>query len=318
MLNSIQEAPSRASLSLAERFELLGFEDELEKAAARRKIPTGQLELFGLPSPQQSTLPPGEVEQRTFPGPTVKDVSKGSKKVDREKELEVWKRWKDKRDKGAFRELLNGGDHGPGYRNLINWWSRRYTQDNQLPTSAVKANMLGHFRRALDNWEPEKGQLNTYVVWNLKKTSRFMNTYAPIARIPEQRLSDVRTYSIARDELEDALDREPSDFEVSQKLGWDQKKAALIRTEARAHLTMQEGLDESPFGSDTTEAMNTIHSVHPLLDVEAKKVLEHTYGLYGRKEIEDNNDLAREMGVTPNRVRAVKRRIAKVIEKYRT
>jgi DNA-directed RNA polymerase specialized sigma subunit len=317
MLNSTPERRSEVSLGIARQFELLGFEDELEKEAAKRKPPTGQLEIFGLPSPKQSTLPSGRIEAQTFPAPTAAEVAKSSGKVDREKELEVWKRWKDKRDKGSFRELLNGGDHGPGYRNLINWWSRRYTQDNQLPTSAVKANMLGHFRRALDNWDPEKGQLNTYVVWNLKKTSRFMNTYSPIARIPEQRLSDVRTYAIARDELEDALGRDPNDFEVSQKLGWDQKKATLIRTEARAHLTMQEGLDESPFGSATTDAMNTIHSVHPLLDLEAKKVLEHTYGLYGATEIEDNNDLAKRMNITPNRVRAIKRRIAKVIEKYR-
>lgn len=306
--------------NLSQMFELEGFvpvDLEEEKTAARKKKPAkGQLEIFSLSSDSQGKLPSGgKLVEQSF---QAKDEPKKFR-ADRAAELEIWKRWRDTQDKEAFRLLLNGGEHGDGYRRLINSQARRFMQDNPLPHSAIKAEMVKQFKRGLDTWEPEKSQLNTWLTNSyLKKTSRFVNTYAPIARIPEQRIAATRTYAITKDELEDMLGREPTDFEIAQKLGWDEKKIKLIRTESRASLTMQEGLDESPHGTSSSEAMSLIHYVHPTLDQEARKVLEHTYGLFGKKELEDNNDIAKKLNITPNRVRAIKRRIAKTIEKYRT
>lgn len=284
--------------------------------------PKGQLELFSLPIPGEGDLPLGEKERpkREPMDPIALQKTESRRgKVDKAAELEVWRRYRSG-DKAAFRELLNGGEHGPGYRPMLygSPIGRRYLGDAPLPRSSIKAELLQNFKRGLDTYEEGKGAaLGTWIWTNLQKTSRYVTTYAPVAKIPESRVAMVRTYIVAREELEAALGREPSDHEVGAKLGWSQKQVDTVRTEARKDILMQPGLDEAPQTADITEAMDTIHYIHPTLDPEAKRVLEHTYGLFGKREIEDNNEMALELGITANRVRAVKRKIAKAIEKHR-
>jgi len=282
-------------------------------------LPIGQLELFGLESESQGQLPLGEKEVPETFKPDPGAATPTLKKIDKTKELEVWRRYRGG-DRGAFRELLNGGAHGPGYRGMLygSPIGRRYLGDAPLPKSSIKAELLTNFKRALDTYEEGKGAaLGSWVWTNLQKTSRFVITYNQVAKIPENRISKVRTFNVARDELESALGRDPSDKELASKLGWEPKELSLIRTEARKDILMQEGLDEAPSEGALSDALDLIHYVHPTLDPEAKRVLEYTYGLFGKQEIPDNNDLAAKLGTSANRVRAVKRKIAREIQKHR-
>ncbi len=280
----------------------------------------GQLEIFGLDSPDQGTLPPGEhVKDKDEGKPDPAKFVKSTSKIDKSKELEIWRRYK-AGDKTAFRTLLNGGEHGPGYRGMLygSPIGRRYLSDAPLPRSSIKTELLQNYKRALDTYQPDKGAaLGSWVWTNLQKTSRFVTTYGQVAKIPENRISMVRTFHVVRDELEAALGRDPSDKELSAKLGWEKKQLDLVRTEARKDILMQEGLDEAPETGEMSDAMDLIHYVHPTLDPEAKSVLEYTYGLFGKQEISDNNALAAKLGVSANRVRAVKRKIAREIQKNR-
>lgn len=290
-------------------------------SAGGTKLPYGQLQLFSLPSSDEGVLPAGEfeqVEEETEHLDPEKFI-KAAPKIDKDKELELWHRYKGG-DKTAFRDLLNGGEHGPGYRGMLygSPIGRRYLNDAPVPRSSIKTELLQNFKRGLDTYQPDKGAaLGSWIWTNLQKTSRYVNTYGQVAKIPENRISMVRTFHVVRDELESALGRDPSDRELVDKLGWDQSQLDLVRAEARKDILMQEGLDEAPETGEASDAMDLIHYVHPTLDPEAKSVLEHTYGLYGKAEIVDNNDLADTLGISANRVRAVKRKIAREIQKHR-
>ena len=311
-------------------FQDLGFFSRLLNDDGRRGLYSsggggppkfGQLEIFGLGSESQGLLPLGKKAKDPDKGlqnnPAA--LTKASKKIDKGKEMEIWRRYK-AGDKTAFRTLLNGGEHGPGYRGMLygSPIGRRYLNDAPLPRSSIKTELLQNYKRALDTYQPDKGAaLGSWVWTNLQKTSRFVTTYGQVAKIPENRISMVRTFHVVRDELESALGREPSDKELVAKLGWEKKQLDLVRTEARKDILMQEGLDEAPETGDMADAMDLIHYVHPTLDPESKEVLEYTYGLFGRQEIGDNNALALKLGISPNRVRAVKRKIAREVQKNR-
>ena len=93
---------------------------------------------------------------------------------------------------------------------------------------------------------------------------------------------------------------------------------ALVTTEARADIMEQDGVD---FGSkedaDLADAIDLLHQIRPNIDPEAQRVLDHTYGLNGQREVTNNDALARTMGLSANRIRTIKRKIAREVERHR-
>jgi hypothetical protein len=292
------------------------------------KVPQFTQLALALPTISQGQFPTGgHAIQQAFEDDDEDDYLKFLKKTQGQAaaEKELVKIYQDaapgsQEKKDAFRQMLNGGSHGSGYRPLLyGTIGRRYLADNQLPESAVKAELTRTFKRSLDSWERDRDiQVNTWVWNNAQKTSRFINRYSQIGRIPESRLKMVRQLHVVREELEDQLGRMPTNDELAAKLGWEPKDVALVTTETRADIVEQDGVD---FGSkedaDLADAIDLLHQVRPNLDPEAQRVLDHTYGLNGQREVTNNDTLARTMGLTATRIRTIKRKIAREVDKHR-
>jgi DNA-directed RNA polymerase sigma subunit (sigma70/sigma32) len=71
----------------------------------------------------------------------------------------------------------------------------------------------------------------------------------------------------------------------------------------------------SEFAEETPRALEQMNFLHMELNPEQQSVLEHTYGMHGRLPVETNEDLAKVLNMTPQKVRAIKRQIAKRYEK---
>jgi len=57
-----------------------------------------------------------------------------------------------------------------------------------LPPSALKLEAKRLTNKAIQSYDPNKAQLNTHVINNLKKLSRFVMNYQNIGHIPEPRV----------------------------------------------------------------------------------------------------------------------------------
>lgn len=229
----------------------------------------------------------------------------------RANELNAWQRWSQDQNGPDFKFLLDS------FRPLMYAQGRRYLQTAQLPRSAVEADLVQHFHRALQTYDPNKGaQLNTHIWNHLQHTGRFLRTYTNIGKIPEPRARQIGTFQSRSAILEGNLGRLPTTVELADDMAISQKEVALLRKELRRDILVDEptaGLAE--IAQETPRALEQLQFMHMELNPEQQLIMEHTYGMYGRGSVDNNETLASILSMTPQKVRAIKRQIAKRYEK---
>ena len=240
------------------------------------------------------------------------DLEKTAASDDQKREeLEAWQRWRADRNPADFKFLLES------FKPLMYSQGARYLQTAQLPRSAVEADMVQHFHRAMETYDPDKGaQLNTHIWNHLQHTGRYLRTYTNIGKIPEPRSQQIGLYESRNAVMTEELGRPPTTFELADAMSVAPKEVELLRKELRRDILVDDatsGLSE--IVSETPRALEQLRFLHMELAPDQQTVLEHTYGLYGRPATENNEDLARILGMTPQRIRAIKRQIAKRYEK---
>lgn len=241
-----------------------------------------------------------------------KELEKEGASADqRNAELEAWQRWSQDRNPQDFKFLLDS------FRPLMYSQGRRYLQTSQLPRSAVEADMVQNFHRALETYDPNKGaQLNTHIWPHLQHTGRFLRTYTNIGKIPEPRARQIGMYQAQEAILQEELDREPTTTELSAAMGVDEREVGLLRKELRRDILTEEAHEGIAGVSEVTpKAKEQMQFLHMELSPDQQLVLEHTYGMFGRMPVDNNEDLARILNMTPQKVRAIKRQIAGRYEK---
>ena len=232
-------------------------------------------------------------------------------KEQRDTELQAWDRWRQDKNTPDFKFLLDS------FRPLMYAQGRRYLQTAQLPRSAVEADMVQHFHRALETYDPTKGaQMNTHIWNHLQHTGRFLRTYTNIGKIPEPRARQIAAFQNREAVMTENLGRMPTTIEMSDGLSMAPKEIELLRKELRADILSDESHEGIPgMAQETPRALEQMQFLHMELSPEQQLVLEHTYGMHGRMTVDNNEDLARILNMTPQKVRAVKRQIAKRYEK---
>lgn len=246
----------------------------------------------------------------------VQGVEEGPKVTSAQKkqELDAWGRWIQDRNPQDFKFLLDS------YTPFMNYMGQRHIQaaktGGTVPVSTIKADMIQNFHRGLETFDPDKGQLNTHIGNHLRHTGRFVRTYSNIGKMPDPRSRMVWQYKDRETVLTERLGRPPSSIEMADDLGISQKEIELLRTEIRKDIIVDP--TTSGLGSiapESPKAMEQLNFLHMELNPEQQNVLEYTYGLYGRQAVDNNEDLARVLGISPQKVRAIKRQIARRYEK---
>ena len=230
--------------------------------------------------------------------------------VKQKQEIEAWQRWSQDRNPQDFKFLLES------YKPFMHWMAKREMSTAQLPKSAIEGDMIQNFHRALETYDPQKGQLNTHIGWQLRHTGRYLRTYTNIGKIPEPRARQIGVFQDRQVAMTERLGREPSSIELADDLNIDLKDIELLRKELRKDILV----DDSPQGFSQAEAMSPkslerINFLHMELNPDQQNVLEYTYGLHGRQAFDSNEDIARILNITSQRVRAIKRQIAQRYEK---
>ena len=230
----------------------------------------------------------------------------------RQQELELWHAWKRESTVENLRPLLNSLD--PVMEDAL---KRAGIGRVDIPPSAVRAEALKQTMLALHTYNPRRGaSIATHATNRLKKLHTYVLSYQNVGRLPGSWGRHVGRYKRAKEQLAQALGREPSAAEISAKAGISIGEVQKLELSLRSDLAEDEATIHEPEVRDfSTPARDVFNLIYPQLSPQEQVVFEHTTG-YAGKEIIPAGQIATRLGVPAYQVSRLKAHIAKKMEPY--
>ena len=227
-------------------------------------------------------------------------------------DIEMIERWQVKKDPEAFAGLMTR--YNPVVIKFTNQYGKTGVNKNAMKTQA-RTQVIA----AINTYNPNAGtQPITHVYNYMKKMNRAANNSLTSGHIPEARLTQMSMYKTTSDNLQDRLGREPSIDELADELAWDPREVTRMEKELTGETTASNA-EFDFFGNSTvgqSKDATLAEYLYSDLDGRDKVIFEHTYGLGGRK-ILNNKDLAAKLNTNEMSVSRAKKKMANTLKEYR-
>jgi DNA-directed RNA polymerase specialized sigma subunit len=172
-----------------------------------------------------------------------------------ERDLELWRAWRSDPGPHTTEPLLDAIE--PIVESTVrSVYGRGLTGGRmRVPRVVVKgmANNIA-LKQLETNYSPEKSQINTYLTnWLGRKLAPELNTYQNIVRIPHGKAEDIKPIQRATNELEEKLQRTPSDQDIADYMKLPEKHIQAVRHQASqkdyiaSKAELETGLSQTPF-----------------------------------------------------------------------
>lgn len=210
----------------------------------------------------------------------------------KEHDLLLYNEWKQSGDKQALGKLVNN------LHPII--YTEVQRAAGTLPTSALSAEAKKWTVKAIQSYDPDKGvALSTHVMNYLPKIRRLNYKFQNAARLPENLQLQYHTWNQAITGLKEQLDRDPTDEELADKLGW--KRKAVIKYRNSLYADLIESGNERP-----TE-FTTFNKNKVLFDYIMQQLSPDEKVIFENIDTMSSAELAAKLGVNINRLNYMKR-----------
>ncbi len=244
-------------------------------------------------------------------------TSKTKTAMDRkEREMEMWKNWNTQgRKPDDLKPLLDS------YRNVLANHSKKYVRKYSLPEATIHADLQKNFLNALKTYDPSYNvQLNTHVENYLKKTFRYVGDYANIGKIPETQRLLINKYYVAKDELSNHLDRDPTADEIAKHLGKKPKQIKQLQIELSRKDLASSGFEEDPAVFTSPKELQAIRLLRydSTLTPEERAVYNHTFGVHNDEVFVEHKmlkpgEIAKKLNMNNAKVSRIRNSLAKKV-----
>jgi DNA-directed RNA polymerase specialized sigma subunit len=235
-------------------------------------------------------------EAHTSLGP--QEYFAGRKELDQE----LYNNWRESGSKKALGQLIDN------LSGIIYAEVRRAS--GSLPTAALSGEAKKWAIKAVQTYDPSKGvALSTHVMNYLPKVRRMNYKYQNAVRLPENMQLKFHEYNHAVSMLTDELNREPTDDELSHRLGWSKPQTVKFKNSLYADLIESASERPGEFSQFNENALLMEHLMSQL-DYQEKFILENS-------KLISSTELAHKLGVNLNRLNYLKAKLAEKIKKIK-
>lgn len=222
-------------------------------------------------------------------------------KTDRkQRDIELFHEYKKTGSKEALGKLVNQ------ISPLI--YGEVQRQSGTLPNTALSALGKSWAIKAINTYDPSRGtQLSTHVVGYLRKIRRMNYKFQNAARLPENLQLQYHLWDKALQDLKDKLNRDPTEEEMAQAMGWS--KAQVIKYRNSLYEDLVESASAKPFETiQFNENKILLDHIMDQLTPEEKTIWEYSKQL-------SSDELAKKLNINVNRLNYLKSKLkAKVVK----
>jgi len=189
---------------------------------------------------------------------------------------------------------------------------KMYGGDSPLSASRGRLMALDAMRK----YDPKRSRIQSHLLTHMQGLRRVTQQQHNVLRVPEKILLESQRLRAYQQELADELGREPSDTELSNRLGVSPQRLTKIRTYQPGMTSGQiETID--PLSGGTAGRLPGFHNeasdlwvqiVHQDLNPIDQKILEMSLGLNGQSK-RSNQEIAKVLGRSPGAITQRKARI---------
>jgi len=215
-------------------------------------------------------------------------------------ELALWEEYRLKKDKVVKKQLLNSLT--PVIKSQVNKFS-----NSGVPIAALELEGKRLTAKAIDTYDPGKSQLNTHIITNLQKLSRFTTNYQNIGYIPEPRALMIGRYNTTFSNLYEMFGREPTITELAEALRISPNEVSRLQAEMRNDLQMELPDAEEGGGGfhvymmpdlENSETRQIVNFVYFDADPLNKKIMEYLIPGVGGSEKLTGTEIKRRLNLT--------------------
>ncbi len=186
------------------------------------------------------------------------------------------------------------------------------------PNSKSRAKLMA--LDAMKSYDPKRSRIQSHLLTQMQGLRRQVRKQQEVIRVPERILLESNKLKNYSQEITDELGREPTDAELSDKLGISLDRLRQVRsyqpgmtTGRAATIDPEQGgiASHLPGSHDASDAwVSIVYNDLPPLD---QKIMEYTLGLHGHKKL-NNQEIAKKLNRSPGSISQRKVKIQNILD----
>lgn len=216
-------------------------------------------------------------------------------------------------DNAALNELINR------HKDLVKFKVGGHAK-TPVPTPAVYGQGLKILSTAAKRFDPaSEVKFRTFLESNLKGLNRYVHQNKNLLHFPANKMEKIRKYKEVQDMLSQQYGYAPTDFQMSDALGWSIPEVREFRVKLRQGELAASGLDNVVGREQEDEAVRARREeraefLYHTLTPEEKVVYDYALGRHGKPKLKTDAEIAVRTRLSPSKVNRIRKSLARKIQ----